>query len=97
MVALHFRSEPIQSLPGFFLQICLVGGDSARVPVQESEGGDCPAPENEMKSFIDPGSGLIIGERTLMTYAAFRFGANEVTGHTAIEYQIVDAETVPAR
>lgn len=46
---------------------------------------------------IDPDSGLIIGERTLMTYAAFGFGANEITGHTAIEYRIVDTATVPTR
>ena len=45
---------------------------------------------------IDPESGLIIGERTLMTYAAFGFGANEVTSHTAIDYRIVNAATLPA-
>lgn len=40
---------------------------------------------------IDPNSGLVIGERTIMTYAAFGFGTNEITAHTAIDYQIVDA------
>ena len=40
---------------------------------------------------IDPANGLVIGERTIMTYAAFGFGTNEVTGHTAIDYRIVDS------
>lgn len=40
---------------------------------------------------IDPDTGLVIGERTIMTYAAFGFGTNEVTGHTAIDYQIVES------
>ncbi|MFB8369949.1 hypothetical protein ACFC25_11365 [Pseudarthrobacter sp. NPDC055928] len=40
---------------------------------------------------IDPANGLVIGERTIMTYAAFGFGSNEVTGHTAIDYRIVDS------
>jgi RNA polymerase sigma-70 factor (ECF subfamily) len=40
---------------------------------------------------IDPGTGLVIGERTIMTYAAFGFGSNEVVGHTAIDYRIVDS------
>ena len=38
---------------------------------------------------IDPHTGLVIGERTIMTYAAFGFGSNEVVGHTAIDYRIV--------
>jgi hypothetical protein len=38
---------------------------------------------------IDPDTGLVIGERTIMTYAAFGFGSNEVVGHTAIDYRIV--------
>lgn len=40
---------------------------------------------------IDPDTGLVIGERTIMTYAAFGFGTNEVVGHTAIDYRIVDS------
>ncbi len=40
---------------------------------------------------IDPTTGLVIGERTIMTYAAFGFGSNEVVGHTAIDYRIVDS------
>ncbi|MDQ0865284.1 hypothetical protein [Arthrobacter globiformis] len=40
---------------------------------------------------IDPSTGLVIGERTIMTYAAFGFGSNEVVGHTAIDYRIVDS------
>ena len=40
---------------------------------------------------IDPTTGLVIGERTIMTYAAFGFGSNEVTGHTAIDYRVVDS------
>lgn len=40
---------------------------------------------------IDPETGLVIGERTIMTYAAFGFGSNEVMGHTAIDYRIVDS------
>ncbi len=40
---------------------------------------------------IDPDTGLVIGERTIMTYAAFGFGSNEVVGHTAIDYRIVDS------
>jgi RNA polymerase sigma-70 factor (ECF subfamily) len=40
---------------------------------------------------IDPATGLVIGERTIMTYAAFGFGSNEVVGHTAIDYRIVDS------
>lgn len=40
---------------------------------------------------IDPANGLVIGERTIMTYAAFGFESNEVTGHTAIDYRIVDS------
>lgn len=40
---------------------------------------------------IDPTTGLVIGERTVATYAVFGFGANEVTGHTAISYNIVDS------
>ena len=40
---------------------------------------------------IDPETGLVIGERTIMTYAAFGFGSNEVIGHTAIDYRIVDS------
>ena len=39
---------------------------------------------------IDPDTGLVIGERAIMTYAAFGFGSNEVVGHTAIDYRIVD-------
>jgi hypothetical protein len=39
---------------------------------------------------IDPTNGLVIGERTFMTYAVFGFGANEVTGSTALTYQVVD-------
>ena len=39
---------------------------------------------------IDPASGLVIGERTIMTYATFGFGPNEV-GHTAIDYRIIDS------
>ncbi|MET3176702.1 UNVERIFIED_ORG: hypothetical protein ABIB52_004577 [Arthrobacter sp. UYCu721] len=38
---------------------------------------------------IDPSNGLVIGERTITTFAAFGFGANELTGHTAVDYQIV--------
>ena len=33
----------------------------------------------------------MIGERTVKTWAAFGFGSNEIIGHTAINYQIVDA------
>jgi hypothetical protein len=40
---------------------------------------------------IDPNTGLVIGERDVMTIAAFGFGINNVTGHTAIDYQIVDS------
>lgn len=40
---------------------------------------------------IDPDTGLVIGERTIMTYAAFGFGSNEVVGHTAIDYRIVNS------
>lgn len=40
---------------------------------------------------IDPATGLVIGERTIMTYAAFGFGSNEVVGHSAIDYRIVDS------
>ncbi|MDQ0679821.1 hypothetical protein QFZ30_003203 [Arthrobacter pascens] len=40
---------------------------------------------------IDPDTGLVIGERAIMTYAAFGFGSNEVVGHTAIDYRIVDS------
>jgi hypothetical protein len=39
---------------------------------------------------IDPDTGLVIGERAIMTVAAFGFGSNEVVGHTAIDYRIVD-------
>jgi hypothetical protein len=39
---------------------------------------------------IDPDTGLVIGERTIMTVAAFGFGSNDVVGHTAIDYRIVD-------
>ena len=38
---------------------------------------------------IDPDTGLVIGERTVMTYAAFGLGANNLMGHTAIDYSIV--------
>lgn len=40
---------------------------------------------------IDPDTGLVIGERSIMTVAAFGFGLNQVTGHTAISYNIVDS------
>lgn len=40
---------------------------------------------------IDPDTGLVIGERNIMTIAAFGFGLNEVMGHTAIDYKIVDS------
>ena len=40
---------------------------------------------------IDPSTGLVIGERTIMTYAAFGFGANEIVGHTAVDYTIVNS------
>ncbi|WP_105030738.1 hypothetical protein [Arthrobacter ruber] len=40
---------------------------------------------------IDPATGLVIGERTVATYAVYGFGADEVTGHTAINYSVVDA------
>jgi hypothetical protein len=40
---------------------------------------------------IDPNTGLVIGERGVMTHAAFGFGLNEVLGHTAIDYQIIDS------
>lgn len=39
---------------------------------------------------IDPNSGLVIGERTIMTVAAFGFGLNEVVGLTAVETRVVD-------
>jgi hypothetical protein len=39
---------------------------------------------------IDPNTGLVIGERTIMTVAAFGFGSNDVVGHTAIDYRIVN-------
>ena len=39
---------------------------------------------------IDPNTGLVIGERTVMTVAAFGFGSNDVVGHTAIDYRIVE-------
>jgi hypothetical protein len=39
---------------------------------------------------IDPDTGLVIGERSIMTVAAFGFGSNDVVGHTAIDYRIVD-------
>ena len=39
---------------------------------------------------IDPDTGLVIGERTIMTVAAFGLGSNDVVGHTAIDYRIVD-------
>ena len=39
---------------------------------------------------IDSDTGLVIGERTIMTVAAFGFGSNDVVGHTAIDYRIVD-------
>lgn len=38
---------------------------------------------------IDPANGRVIGERQVMTYAAFGFGANNLMGHTAIDYAIV--------
>lgn len=38
---------------------------------------------------IDPATGLVIGERTVMTYALFGLGANNLTAHTAIDYSIV--------
>ncbi len=40
---------------------------------------------------IDPDTGRVIGTREIMTIAAFGFGLNEVTGHTAIDYKIVDS------
>lgn len=40
---------------------------------------------------IDPATGLVIGERMVMTYAAFGLGANNLMGHTAIDYSIVDS------
>ena len=43
------------------------------------------------ETIIDPDTGLVIGERSIMTYAAFGFGSNEVVGHTAIDYRIVDS------
>jgi hypothetical protein len=39
---------------------------------------------------IDPDTGLVMGERTIMTVAAFGFASNDVVGHTAIDYRIVD-------
>jgi RNA polymerase sigma-70 factor (ECF subfamily) len=39
---------------------------------------------------IDPDTGLVIGERTIMTVAAFGFGSNDIVGHTAIDYRIVE-------
>lgn len=38
---------------------------------------------------IDPATGLVIGERQIITYAAFGLGANSLMGHTAIDYSIV--------
>jgi len=38
---------------------------------------------------IDPANGRVIGERQVMTYAAFGLGANNLMGHTAIDYTIV--------
>lgn len=38
---------------------------------------------------IDPATGLVIGERTVMTYALFGLGTNNLTAHTAIDYSIV--------
>lgn len=40
---------------------------------------------------IDPSNGLVIGERSVMTYAAFGLGANEIRGHIAIDYRIVSS------
>lgn len=40
---------------------------------------------------IDPDSGLVIGGRDVMTVAAFGFGVNDVVGHTAVSYEIVDS------
>jgi hypothetical protein len=39
---------------------------------------------------IDPDSGLIIGERTVSTFALFGFGLNEVVSLTAIDTSVVD-------
>ncbi|MET3175955.1 UNVERIFIED_ORG: hypothetical protein ABIB52_003828 [Arthrobacter sp. UYCu721] len=38
---------------------------------------------------IDPATGLVIGERTVMTYALFGLGTNNLTAQTAIDYSIV--------
>jgi hypothetical protein len=40
---------------------------------------------------IDPTNGLVIGEREVMTYAAFGLGANNLIGNTAIDYSIVSS------
>lgn len=44
-----------------------------------------------LEVIIDPDTGLVIGERTVNGWEAFGFGPpGELTGHTAIEYHIVD-------
>lgn len=40
---------------------------------------------------IDPGTGLVIGDRTVNGLAVFGFGPHEVVEHTAIETTVVDA------
>ena len=40
---------------------------------------------------IDPETGLVIGERDVMTVAAFGFGINQVIGWTAVETTVVDS------
>lgn len=39
---------------------------------------------------VDPDTGLVIGERTLRTFAAFGFGVNEVIASTAVETRVVE-------
>lgn len=43
---------------------------------------------------IDPDTGLVIGERSLSTFAVFGFGFNEVVSLTAIETSVVDEAPV---
>lgn len=40
---------------------------------------------------VDLANGLVIGERPVMTYAAFGLGANDLIGHTAIDYRVVSS------
>lgn len=90
---------PADLRAGFYEALALIPGVTATENIANFDGQNGIAigrteplrAGQRQEIIIDPNTGFVIGERTVSTYPAFGLGDNNVAGHTAIDYRIVDS------